>query len=53
MTNQGTLSWPLTRAMATRPRDVTEEIARELRARCGERGEVPRSLQEFLEHHER
>jgi hypothetical protein len=34
-------------------RDVTEEIARELRDRCGERGAVPASLQEFLEHHGR
>jgi hypothetical protein len=34
-------------------RDVTEEIARELRDRCGERGEVPASLQVFLEHHGR
>jgi hypothetical protein len=34
-------------------RDVTEEIARELWKRCGDEGEVPRSLQAFLEHHGR
>jgi hypothetical protein len=32
-------------------RDVTEDIARELRDRCAERGEVPAALREFLEHH--
>ena len=31
-------------------RDVTVDIAAELRDRCGERGEVPESLQDFLEH---
>jgi hypothetical protein len=34
-------------------RDVTEEIARELWQRCANEGEVPRSLQAFLEHHGR
>ena len=34
-----------------RARDVTENIASELRDRCGERGEVPELLQDFLEHH--
>jgi hypothetical protein len=34
-------------------RDVTEDIARELRDRCAERGGVPAALQEFLEHHGR
>jgi hypothetical protein len=34
-------------------RDVTEEIARELRQRCANEGEVPRSLQAFLEHYGR
>jgi hypothetical protein len=34
-------------------RDVTEDIARELRDRCSERGDVPGSLQDFLEHHGR
>ena len=33
-------------------RDVTEDIARELRDRCAGR-EVPASLQQFLEHHGR
>jgi len=32
-------------------RDVTEEIAIELRQRCSDQGEVPRSLQAFLAHH--
>ena len=32
-------------------RDVTEEIARELRRRCSDQDEVPRSLQAFLAHH--
>ncbi len=32
-------------------RDVTEEIARELRRRGNEQGEVPPSLQAFLAHH--
>jgi hypothetical protein len=32
-------------------RDVTEEIARELRQRCSDQGEVPQSLQAFLAHH--
>jgi hypothetical protein len=31
-------------------RDVTEDIARELRDRCSERGNVPGALQDFLEH---
>jgi hypothetical protein len=30
-----------------------EEIARELRKRCGDQGEVPRSLLAFLDHHGR
>jgi hypothetical protein len=30
-------------------RDVTQEIASEVRERCAERGEVPRSLDDFLE----
>jgi hypothetical protein len=34
-------------------RDVTEEIARELRQRCGGRDEIPESLQTFLEQHGR
>lgn len=34
-----------------RSRDVTENIAAELRDRCVDRGEVPQSLQEFLTHH--
>ncbi|HWX35031.1 MAG TPA: hypothetical protein VNZ53_47385 [Steroidobacteraceae bacterium] len=34
-------------------RDVTEEIARELWKRCGDQGEVPRSLLAFLDHHGR
>jgi len=32
-------------------RDVTEDVAREPRERCADRGEVPASLQEFLDHH--
>jgi hypothetical protein len=32
-------------------RDVTEDIAAQLRDQCGERGEVPESLHDFLEHH--
>ena len=32
-------------------RDVTEEIASELRQRCADHGEVPSSLQDFLEEH--
>jgi hypothetical protein len=32
-------------------RDVTEEIASELRQRCADRGDVPKSLQDFLEEH--
>ena len=31
--------------------DVTEEIASELHQRCADRGEVPSSLQDFLEEH--
>jgi hypothetical protein len=31
-------------------RDVTEEIARELRQRYSDQDEMPRSLQAFLEH---
>ena len=34
-------------------RDVTEEVARELWNRCAAQGEVPGSLQAFLEHHGR
>jgi len=34
-------------------RDVTKEIALELRARCAQRGEVPSSLERFLDHHGR
>jgi hypothetical protein len=34
-------------------RDMTEEIARELRARCSDQGHLPRSLEAFLEHHGR
>jgi hypothetical protein len=34
-------------------RDVTDEIARELWKRCGDQGEVPRSLLAFLDHHGR
>ena len=32
-------------------RDVTDEIARELRKRCADRGEIPVSLQDFLAEH--
>jgi hypothetical protein len=32
-------------------RDATEEIASELRQHCADRGEVPSSLQDFLEEH--
>jgi hypothetical protein len=32
-------------------RDVTAEIAEELRQRCPDRGELPTSVQEFLEEH--
>jgi len=32
-------------------RDVTEEIAHELRQRCSDQGEVPESRQAFLAHH--
>jgi hypothetical protein len=32
-------------------RDVTDEIARELRKRCADRGEIPPSLQDFLDEH--
>ena len=32
-------------------RDVTHDIADELRERCAERGEIPLSLQDFLEQH--
>jgi hypothetical protein len=32
-------------------RDVTEDIAQELRQRCGELGEVPESFREFLDSH--
>jgi hypothetical protein len=31
--------------------DASEEIAAELRQRCAQRGEVPPSLEEFLEQH--
>lgn len=31
--------------------DASEEIAAELRQRCAERGEVPPSLEDFLERH--
>ena len=34
-------------------RDVTEEIADELRNRCVQRGEIPGCLQEFLDEHSR
>jgi hypothetical protein len=34
-------------------RDVTDDVARELRERCAERGEVPSSLQGLLEQHGR
>jgi hypothetical protein len=34
-------------------RDVTEEIARQLWERCGDRDEMPESLQAFLQHHGR
>jgi hypothetical protein len=34
-------------------RDVTDDVARELRERCAERGEVPASLQGLLEQHGR
>jgi hypothetical protein len=33
--------------------DVTEEIPRELRKRCGGRDEIPESLQTVLEQHGR
>jgi hypothetical protein len=32
-------------------RDVSEEIAQELRQRCAERGEVPPNLEDYLERH--
>jgi len=32
-------------------RDVTEEIARELRERCSDEGHLPRSMEAFLAHH--
>lgn len=32
-------------------RDVTEDIAKELRQRCAEAGEIPESLQDFLDEH--
>jgi hypothetical protein len=32
-------------------RDVTDEIATELRKHCADRGETPVSLQEFLDEH--
>ena len=32
-------------------RDVTDEIARELRKRCADRGEIPASLKDFLAEH--
>src|ERR1700747_3111307 len=32
-------------------RDVTDDVARELRERCAERGEAPASLQGLLEQH--
>jgi hypothetical protein len=32
-------------------RDVADDIADELRNRCAERGEVPSSLQDFLDEH--
>jgi hypothetical protein len=34
-------------------RDVTEEIANELRKRCADRGETPACLQDFLDQHGR
>jgi hypothetical protein len=34
-------------------RDVTEEIASELHQHCADHGEVPSSLQDFLEEHGR
>jgi hypothetical protein len=32
-------------------RDVTDDIARELRKRCADRGETPERLQDFLDEH--
>jgi hypothetical protein len=32
-------------------RDVTDDIARELRKRCADRGEIPSRLQDFLDEH--
>ena len=32
-------------------RDVTDDIARELRKRCADRGEIPARLQDFLDDH--
>jgi hypothetical protein len=32
-------------------RDVTDDIANELRKRCADVGEIPSSLQEFLDEH--
>ena len=32
-------------------RDVTDDVARELRNRCADRGEIPSSLQDFLAEH--
>jgi hypothetical protein len=32
-------------------RDASEEIAAELQRRCAQRGEVPPSLEDFLERH--
>ena len=32
-------------------RDVTDDIANELRRRCADRGEIPVSLQDFLAEH--
>ena len=32
-------------------RDVTDDIANELRRRCADRGEIPASLQDFLDEH--
>jgi hypothetical protein len=32
-------------------RDVTDEIAREVRKRCADRDEIPVSLQDFLDEH--
>ena len=34
-------------------RDVTEEIANELRKRCADHGEIPTCLQDFLDQHGR